>query len=80
MSSEFNSGRETIQDVSLVEAIFKEIHVSQSVLMRQKDKSSNENEQVMRLFQDGQGCNLTLFNHNVLRELDLLNEDMVDPS
>ena len=29
----------------------------------------------MRLFENGQGCNLTLFNYNVIKEADLDDDD-----
>lgn len=29
----------------------------------------------MRLFENGQGCNLTLFNRNVIKEIDLEEDD-----
>lgn len=29
----------------------------------------------MRLFENGQGCNLTLFNNNVIKEADLEDDD-----
>ena len=70
-------------DVGQIQQIVDATRVTQSVLMRQKgnqgrdptDSYRQAQQQVMKLFENGHGCNLTLFNPHVLREADLEDED-----
>lgn len=66
----------------LLQQIMGKIRVDQSIMIRQKGASNNQSVnlaalpgQVIRLFENGQGCNLTLFNNNVIKEVDFENDD-----